>query len=1579
MKFKQIGKKLITLVLALIIMFPTNLAAFASTGDPNMGGGSQGSWGTANEGSSWGGMDGVRVTLVDAQTGEIKSASIDYTNYNVSNVAWHFGKVCKTDYVKNKVALVDYFDAYEYKNPPAALPKIIEGDIQTVRKYFTDEGVLRGIAEDIKFDPDPDKAYRKLVGGEYKLLIEPIAYFTYNNIYVAATATEAALLAKQLQPQSGLPFLHGLRPVTGLNLPWAIYLETPDLGYNIGSSVSKHYYGGSSKHPYYTIDDIVSTLGIGIVRFPETTTPTIPIHYYQYNYEVTVDPDNPDPSDAELKQKIKNEGIKPKITATQGSAPSDKNYNPLVDPNCPKGELHGTQAPSPEWVKKAPPISKEYPYMGNGRSASVCVVKFARATSFDEPESYCIVHLANLKDDEKPKVIEVKIVNITIKIPGQPEPGTDRIKSYDVTQFIDQTVNNSEIQEGKHLDPLVGYAHTDPDSYNKDSGVFVKTATHDVSDAGVITSIDGRAEQNDKVHAANNLTGSVSAPGHPASYTYPFSWTGSDGTVHSTTYHGTCYVYESRCHWTKEFVTVQYGFQAPKIIQKTKVSSDGKSIEYTPGWKLPTTPVAVGFTVPEKYYAAADVVKAAGSHVYQDNTKYKNLVHVLSKYDDKSAYTTGYHSIKASKYAMFDVVPQNTNEYWIQYYNNQDEQIGTTNHMQYTQFDSDKDVKPDENNRVGDGKFSFLSSGQSITGAKYIAHRDLLAADEVATSLAVSGYMAKYAYDSDTFDYLTFMERAGFTFRGLSNKDTTTNKDDAHKLNYAISEASKIDHENRVVWVSTANDKNKGGDLDPSKDGSGKGEYNTEYVGGKGRIQPSSRQQVHFGLGGLSEDGGDIFAHIADTNLKDLALNTTHIAGDAARSDYYYADYTQGANASCYGLIMGGGTNQGTHSCPYTTDRHTSAHTSALTSCLSGNKFVAKPGADIYKNNMSKTKVWSSPDLAGGFHAGAIEKIEASRLSFEIPLAVEGTTNGRYDEKGIKGLAYNTNLIRLDTKTKRVTHIPSDELSNAKAKRTQKTFEEPTFELVSADYADVGKENKHSGVTVLAEYRLTTPTPNYVFNPSIAMAFDDTLDDVNKSVWMLSEQQREINFKHILDLRLTYNAGNSSSNTGVSNGYGTTLKSEFSTDKQDMVVRDVTNLQTIKASGAYSTETTASGGTLTAYVVLQDPEFTGEPDKVKAQNQATMTEFNKQMEAIRKQIAGATGQGNAVRGTKTNATQAEQDAFGLSMYTNMRNGSSLNSYFTDIFLSGSDVLTDKEPMVLVGKTELTAKVATGTNGDSIFSAVNDNSWSYYAMPGYKVIGYNGDKNTDISNTTSEGKRKIELASGTFEIKTSTDATKYQQDQIKDLNAHLCNLMVRQGDAPAVPEGTYPYLDPSEGSFDWYNEDYEGFVIAVYEIQFAVGGTSDGQVTNVNRNTQARTEFHSVYRSESDWQTNTNTNIAGPLKVKYGDILDSAGITFYTGKSQLKEDGTLDLMTSKGRDNLKAWSKQLAAKSPSIKFNSEDIYGAGLELTNLKIKFGFKYGSDSGKSEVIDTGDEGLSFFYQPTYFNIRGSVYDTAR
>ncbi len=143
------------------------------------------------------------------------------------------------------------------------MPSIISSsggaNIDAIKKYFCSEYVTNMIASDFGV------SFEKLTGGEYKLLLEPVAYFTFQGQQVAMTAHEAALNDQQLS--GGLRSKMGF--LTHQNLPLAMFLETPDLGFPA--------FGGPATdlQPNSTI---LSSLGLGTVTYtkPPETPPEAP-------------------------------------------------------------------------------------------------------------------------------------------------------------------------------------------------------------------------------------------------------------------------------------------------------------------------------------------------------------------------------------------------------------------------------------------------------------------------------------------------------------------------------------------------------------------------------------------------------------------------------------------------------------------------------------------------------------------------------------------------------------------------------------------------------------------------------------------------------------------------------------------------------------------------------------------------------------------------------------------------------------------------------------------------------------------------------------------------------------------------------------------------------------------------------------------------------------------------------------------------------------------------------------------------------------------------------------------------------
>lgn len=281
-------KRLMALCLSLALLCCFAVPAFA-VGDGNIdaGGGGMGDGTSTN---SWNpGNDGVRVTVVRASDHAVVTTPIDFTNKSPTNVRVHFGKVSKLSYNGGNT-LTPSQSAYAFVNPPQAMPRIVStngsNNIEAIKKYFCSEFLVQLIANHTGMD------YDTLIGGEYKLLLEPIAYYKFEGVMVATTATEAALYDEQT---SGL-LRRRMQSLSHKNLPLAMFLEVADLGYPAW---------GGSRTSTASNADIKSSLGLGVVRFTEQPEPpAIETFDYEYRVNTTVittvrvsggqsDPDNP--------------------------------------------------------------------------------------------------------------------------------------------------------------------------------------------------------------------------------------------------------------------------------------------------------------------------------------------------------------------------------------------------------------------------------------------------------------------------------------------------------------------------------------------------------------------------------------------------------------------------------------------------------------------------------------------------------------------------------------------------------------------------------------------------------------------------------------------------------------------------------------------------------------------------------------------------------------------------------------------------------------------------------------------------------------------------------------------------------------------------------------------------------------------------------------------------------------------------------------------------------------------------------------------------------------------------------------
>ena len=265
---------LITLLTIMFIMSVCSMSAIASTGGSGNIDGGGGDMGQGSSQDAWTpGMDGVRITVVHAESGEPVSRPFDLTNKKPT-IKIHFGKVSKIQYTKG-TGISPTTKNYVYYTPAKAMPRIIsdnytKANIDEIKKYFCSEYAAKLVAQQTSLP------YDELIGGEYKLFLEPVAYFKHNGLMYAMTAHEAALYDNQ----TGGTLRRTMTSLTHKNLPLAMYLEYSDLGFDA-------YTGPTNKT--CSNDTILSYLGMGIVRFgeqpPEQPAPT------DYDYEYRADTD----------------------------------------------------------------------------------------------------------------------------------------------------------------------------------------------------------------------------------------------------------------------------------------------------------------------------------------------------------------------------------------------------------------------------------------------------------------------------------------------------------------------------------------------------------------------------------------------------------------------------------------------------------------------------------------------------------------------------------------------------------------------------------------------------------------------------------------------------------------------------------------------------------------------------------------------------------------------------------------------------------------------------------------------------------------------------------------------------------------------------------------------------------------------------------------------------------------------------------------------------------------------------------------------------------------------------------------
>ncbi|MCI7380773.1 MAG: hypothetical protein SPI21_03090 [Hungatella hathewayi] len=261
-------KDMLMLFCFIISLILSQVAYAIGDGNIDSGGGEMADGTSQNKWSV--GDEGVRVTVIRDSDQAIASKTIDFTN-RIPSVQVNFGIISKIKY-RNGALLTVSPNSYVWVNPDIKIPKIItsasgHSNIEEIKRYFCSEYMIHLIAEKTGMD------YETLINGEYKILLEPVAYITYNGIKYAMSATEAAYYS----PKTGGDLRAKFFNVLFKNVPLAMFLETPDLGFPAWKG---------SKNQNVTEAEVISSLGLGIIHFNKKETEIPEATNYDYTYRV---------------------------------------------------------------------------------------------------------------------------------------------------------------------------------------------------------------------------------------------------------------------------------------------------------------------------------------------------------------------------------------------------------------------------------------------------------------------------------------------------------------------------------------------------------------------------------------------------------------------------------------------------------------------------------------------------------------------------------------------------------------------------------------------------------------------------------------------------------------------------------------------------------------------------------------------------------------------------------------------------------------------------------------------------------------------------------------------------------------------------------------------------------------------------------------------------------------------------------------------------------------------------------------------------------------------------------------------
>ena len=209
-------KRLLALLCSLALVFclvPST--AFASGGNGNIDGGG-GGMGQGTSSNFWNpGNDGVRITVVDAESGAAVSSPLDFSNRTQKSSVLHFGKVNKLQYLSGTGLSLQSGVAYSCIKPAQSMPTIVsskgQSNIDAIKRYFCSE--YDQVLEDVQRHFAENHASTIAEAGESNaerattLLKELMVQYIVKRKYAIEGLTTEELCEKLYEDMAGYSFL----------------------------------------------------------------------------------------------------------------------------------------------------------------------------------------------------------------------------------------------------------------------------------------------------------------------------------------------------------------------------------------------------------------------------------------------------------------------------------------------------------------------------------------------------------------------------------------------------------------------------------------------------------------------------------------------------------------------------------------------------------------------------------------------------------------------------------------------------------------------------------------------------------------------------------------------------------------------------------------------------------------------------------------------------------------------------------------------------------------------------------------------------------------------------------------------------------------------------------------------------------------------------------------------------------------------------------------------------------------------------------------------------------------------------